>query len=79
MWVTGTPPKRFRHSGKENITDVLEEIEIIKEAKEGAALSQLSRMARQALLAPLQAAGRKGLTDRDSKGVHEMPPSGQDV
>jgi hypothetical protein len=32
MWFTGTPPKRFQHSGKENITDVLGELEERQEA-----------------------------------------------
>jgi len=31
MWVTGSPPARFQHSGKENITDVLEECRANKE------------------------------------------------
>jgi hypothetical protein len=77
MWLTGSPPKRFMHSGKENINDVLEEIEIIKEAEEATALSKLSRRAKQALLTPLQKAGSKGLPG--SKGVQDVPPAGQDV
>lgn len=32
MWVTGSPPKRFVHSGEESITDVMEDCKIAKEA-----------------------------------------------
>lgn len=35
MWVTGSPPKRFQHSGKETINDVVEEVEALKAAEEG--------------------------------------------
>jgi hypothetical protein len=34
MWVTGSPPKRFQHSGDENITDVMEDAKIAQKALE---------------------------------------------
>jgi hypothetical protein len=34
MWVTGSPPKRFQHSGDENITDVMEDCKLAKQAME---------------------------------------------
>lgn len=37
MWITGSPPQRFQHSGKENITDVLTEQRIKKAAADAAA------------------------------------------
>jgi hypothetical protein len=32
MWVTGSPPKRFQHSGEESITDVMEDCKLAKQA-----------------------------------------------
>ena len=32
MWATGSPPKRFQHSGNESITDVLDDVRVAKEA-----------------------------------------------
>lgn len=62
MWLTGSPPKRFQHSGKENITDVLEDIEVFHAAQEGG-FGKLSRRAREAGAALLKSAGSKNLQD----------------
>jgi hypothetical protein len=32
MWVTGSPPKRFQHSGDENINDVMDDVRIATKA-----------------------------------------------
>lgn len=76
MWVTGSPPKRFRHSGKENINDVLEEIEIAKDVQAGG-LSKYALRAREASEALIRGASG-GLRSGGNKAVQDVSPTGHD-